>query len=153
MFKRVEDWNPDTTFSTMNYDSDVNKRVYHAYYITDKIFSDDELRNMDIIHNTDVKLFEDQYEDSYTIDNFISEKEKDTLIDFYEKYKNVEVVNHHIYHIIFPLKEKVISDILRPKIHEEFGDDIYFYSDISNDPISVGDQFFKAVNLINLSYR
>ena len=31
MFKRVEDWNPDTTFSTMNYDSDVtNKRVYHA---------------------------------------------------------------------------------------------------------------------------
>ena len=31
MFKRVEDWNPDTTFSTMSYDSDVtNKRVYHA---------------------------------------------------------------------------------------------------------------------------
>ena len=114
-------------------------------YITDKVLSDDELRNMDIIHNPDVKLFEDQYEDSYTVDNFISEKEKDTLIDFYEKYKNVEVVNHHIYHIIFPLKEKVISDILRPKIYEEFGDDIYFYSDISNDPISVGDQFFKAV--------
>ena len=31
MFKRVEDWNPDTTFSTMNYNKDVtNKRVYHA---------------------------------------------------------------------------------------------------------------------------
>ena len=29
-------------------------------YITDKVFSDDELRNMDIIHNPDVKLFEDQ---------------------------------------------------------------------------------------------
>ena len=69
-------------------------------YITDKVFSDDELRNMDIIHNPDVKLFEDQYEDSYTIDNFISEKEKDTLIDFYEKYKNVEVVNHHILSLI-----------------------------------------------------
>ena len=61
---------------------------------------------MDIIHNPDVKLFEDQYEDSYTIDNFISEKEKDTLIDFYEKYKNVEVVNHHIYHIIFFKRKK-----------------------------------------------
>jgi len=114
-------------------------------YKTNKIFKDDELRNMDIIHNPDVKLFKDQYEDSYIIDEFINDKEKDTLIDFYEKYKNVEVVNNHIYHIIFPLKEKIISDILRPKIHEHFGDNIYFYSDISNDPISVGDQFFKAV--------
>ena len=114
-------------------------------YKTNKIFKDDELRNMDIIHNPDVKLFEDQYEDSYTIDEFINDKEKDTLIDFYEKYKDVEVVNNHIYHIIYPLKEKVISDILRPKLYEEFGDDIIFYSDISNDPISVGDQFFKAV--------
>ena len=87
-------------------------------YKTNKIFKDDELRNMDIIHNPDVKLFEDQYEDSYTIDNFINDKEKDTLIDFYEKYKDVEVVNNHIYHIIYPLKEKVISDILRPKLYE-----------------------------------
>ena len=55
-------------------------------YITDKVFSDDELRNMDIIHNPDVKLFEDQYEDSYTIDNFISEKEKNTSsTKIYEK--------------------------------------------------------------------
>jgi hypothetical protein len=114
-------------------------------YKTNKIFKDDELRNMDIIHNPNVKLFEDQYDESYVIDEFINDNEKDILIDFYEKYKNVEVVNNHIYHIIFPLKEKVISDILRNKIYEHFGDDIYFYSDISNDPISVGDQFFKAV--------
>jgi len=114
-------------------------------YETNKIFKDDELRNMDIIHNPNVKLFKDQYEKSYTVDNFINDKEKDTLLDFYEKYNNVEVVNNHIHHIIYPLKEKIISDILRPKIHEHFGDDIYFYSDISNDPISVGDQLFKAV--------
>ena len=31
MFKKVEDYNPDTTFNTMNYNKDVtNKRVYHA---------------------------------------------------------------------------------------------------------------------------
>ena len=65
-------------------------------YKTNKIFKDDELRNMDIIHNPDVKLFEDQYEDSYTVDNFINDNEKDILIDFYEKYKDVEVVNNHI---------------------------------------------------------
>jgi hypothetical protein len=28
---------------------------------------------------------------------------------------------------------------------EHFGDDVVFYSDISKDPISVGDQFFKSV--------
>ena len=51
-------------------------------YETNKIFKDDELRNMDIIHNPNVKLFKDQYEKSYTVDNFINDKEKDTLLDF-----------------------------------------------------------------------
>ena len=54
-------------------------------YKTNKIFKDDELRNMDIIHNPDVKLFKDQYEDSYTVDNFINDKEKDILIDTIRK--------------------------------------------------------------------
>jgi len=48
---------------------------------TDKPFKNDELRNMDIIHNPDVKLFKDQYEGSYVIEEFINDKEKDILID------------------------------------------------------------------------
>lgn len=117
------------------------------YYKTDRPFPDDELKVRDIIHNPNTILFEDQYEPSYCIKNFISEEERLILLDFWnENFDEVgEIINQHIYRITFPMKYKIISDIIRPKIYEEFGEDTIFYSDISNDPMSVGDQFFKAV--------
>ena len=116
-------------------------------YKTNKPFTDDELRNMDIIHNPNTQLFKDQYEPSYCIQNFISEEERLNLLDFWNKnFDEVgEIINRHIYRITFPMKYKIISEIIRSKIYEEFGEDTVFYSDISNDPMSVGDQFFKAV--------
>jgi len=114
---------------------------------TDKPFTDEELKDMDIIHNSETKKFTDQYDSSYVIDNFISENEREILNDFFyiafEQYG--ESINNHIYRITYPMKYKVISDIIRPKIYEHFGNDIIFYSDISTDVTSVGDQFFKAV--------
>jgi len=117
------------------------------YYKTDRPFTDDELRSMDIIHNPNTKLFKDQYEPSYCIKDFISEEERLTLLDFWNKnFDEVgEIINKHIYRITFPMKYKIISNIIRSKIYEEFGEDTVFYSDISNDPMSVGDQLFKAV--------
>ena len=91
MFKRVEDWIliQHLALWVMIVMLPIKEYIM-PNYITDKVFSDDELRNMDIF-TIQIKLFEDQYEDSYTIDNFISEKEKDTLIDFYEKYKMLKL--------------------------------------------------------------
>ena len=41
-------------------------------YRTDRPFSDEELRTMDIIHNPNVKMFKDQNEPSYVIHDFIT---------------------------------------------------------------------------------
>lgn len=114
---------------------------------TDKPFTDEELKNMDIIHNPNVKFFQDQNEPSYIINDFISQAEKNLLLEYFniafEEYG--EIINNHIFRIAYPMKHKLISDIIRPKIYEHFGDDIIFYSDISKDVMSVGDQFFKAI--------
>lgn len=117
------------------------------YYKTDRPFTDDELRVMDVIHNPNTKLFKDQYDPSYSIENFISNQERLKLLDVYANKFNLmgEIINNHIYRITYPMLIKEISDIIRPKIYEHFGDDIIFYSDISKDPMSVGDQMFKAV--------
>ena len=41
-----------------------------------KPFDDETLKNMDIIHDPNTKFFKDQYEPSYSIDNFITEDER-----------------------------------------------------------------------------
>ena len=56
-------------------------------YITDKPFSEEQLKNMDIIHNSNIKLFEDQNESSCSIENFISENERLLL----ERYFRSEI--------------------------------------------------------------
>lgn len=117
-------------------------------YKTDRPFDETSLRSMDIIHNPNTLLFDDPGDSSYSIENFISEQERQILLNFWlECFDDVgEVINKHIYRIPYPMKYNVVSDIIRPKIHEEFGDDIIFYSDIAGtDPFSVGDQMFKAV--------
>jgi len=117
-------------------------------YKTDRPFADRKLRSMDVIHNPDTMLFEDPGDPSYKIESFISEEERYALLDFWlDQFDDVgEIINDHIYRIPYPMKHKIVSDIIRPKIHEEFGDDIIFYSDIAtDDPFSVGDQMFKAV--------
>lgn len=55
-----------------------------------KPFDDETLKNMDIIHDPNTKFFKDQYEPSYSIDNFITEQERVQLLDFwYKEYNNV----------------------------------------------------------------
>ena len=117
-------------------------------YKTDRPFSDEELKYMDVIHNPNTTLFKDQYEPSYTINNFITDDERLKLLSAWDDSfdTNGEIVNTHIYRLVYPMKVKLISDIIRPKIYEEFGEDTIFYSDIAgDDPMSVGDQMFKAV--------
>ena len=117
-------------------------------YKTERPFADADLKTMDIIHNPKTSLFTDQNDKSYCIKNFISEEERLTLLDFWNTNFDTagEIINEHIYRITYPMTYPIISDIIRPKIYEEFGEDTIFYSDIAiNDPMSVGDQFFKAV--------
>ena len=41
-------------------------------------------------------------------------------------------INGHIVNIWHPISYEVIDRICRPKIYEHFGDDVIFYSDVSN---------------------
>ena len=116
-------------------------------YKTDKIFSEEQLKNMDIIHNSNIELFEDQNESSYIIENFISENERLLLERYFRSEIEIsgEIINNQICRVTYPMKHKLISNLIRDKIYDHFGDDIIIYSDIQNDPMCVGDQFFKAV--------
>lgn len=117
-------------------------------YKTDRPFSKEELINMDVIHDPRPCWFEDQNEPSYIVENFINDSERETLSNYFKDNfdKIGYILNDHVLHITFPMLIKEISDIVRPKIHEHFGDDIVFYSDVGkDDPISVGDQFFKSI--------
>ena len=116
-------------------------------YKTDRPFTEEQLKAMDVIHDPDTQLFEDQYDESYCIEDFINGVECATLqMWFAENFPKIGYeINQHVMHITFPMLQKVVSDIVRPKVLEHFGDDVIFYSDISDDPISVGDQFFKSV--------
>ena len=111
-----------------------------------KPFDDDTLKNMDIIHDPNTKFFKDQYDPSYIIP-FITEQEREQLLKFwYDEYENVGWnINGHIVNIPHPIRYDIVADIIKPKIYKHFGDDIVFYSDISNDPVSVGDQMFKSI--------
>ena len=51
---------------------------------TDKPFTNEELLNMDIIHNPNTKLFKDQNDSSYIIKDFISEDERIMLKDYFD---------------------------------------------------------------------
>ena len=111
-----------------------------------KPFDDNTLKNMDIIHDPNTKFFKDQYDPSYIIP-FITEQEREQLLKFwYDEYENVGWnINGHIVNIPHPIRYDIVADIIKPKIYKHFGDDIVFYSDISNDPVSVGDQMFKSI--------
>lgn len=116
-------------------------------YKTDRPFSDSELLNMDIIHDPNTTLFTDQNEESYIIENFINNEEREKLSTFFKK--NFEIIgfniNNHVLHIVHPILISDISDIVREKILNHFGKDIVFYSEVTKDTISVGDQFFKSI--------
>ena len=109
-------------------------------------FDEDTLKNMDIIHDPNTKFFKDQYEPSYCIP-FLSDKEREQLLKFwYDEYDNVGWnINGHIVNIPHPIKYDAVAEIVKPKIYDHFGDDIIFYSEVSTDEISVGDQMFKSI--------
>ena len=117
-------------------------------YKTDRPFTQEELKKMDIIHDPNTKFFKDQYEESYVVENFINDQERHTLSLFWkENFDKIGYnINGHVLHITFPMLIPTISEIVRPKIYEHFGNDVIFYSDVAqDDPMSVGDQFFKSV--------
>ena len=117
-------------------------------YKTDRPFSQEELLNMDIIHDPNTTMFKDQNDESYVVEDFINGAECDLLSAFFkDNFDSIGMnINDHVLHITYPMSISDIDDIVRPKIYEHFGDDIVFYSDIAtDDPISVGDQFFKSV--------
>ena len=117
-------------------------------YKTDRPFTQEQLKTMDIIHDTNPSFFDDQYDESYVKQDFISDAERDTLSLFFkDNFEKIGLnINDHVLHITYPMAIKDIDDIIRPKIYEHFGDDVVFYSDVAlEDPMSVGDQFFKSV--------
>lgn len=116
-------------------------------YKTDRPFTDEQLRKMDVIHDPNTKLFQDQNDESYVVEDFINGVECATLqLWFRDNFPKIGYeINQHVLHIAFPMLHKVVSEIVRPKVLDHFGDDVVFYSDVSDDPISVGDQFFKSV--------
>lgn len=101
----------------------------------------------DVIHDPNIYFFDHKDEPSYVIEDFITEDERLFLYDFflYEYQRNGENINNKVLHITHPIRYNVIRDILEHKLKQEFGNDIIFYSDVSNDPISVGDQYFKII--------
>ena len=117
-------------------------------YKTDRPFSQEELKQMDVIHDPNTSLFVDQNDESYVVKDFINDDECDALATFFNKnFDRIGLnINDHVLHITYPMAIKDINDIVRPKIYEHFGDDVIFYSDVATeDPMSVGDQFFKSV--------
>ena len=117
-------------------------------YKTDRPFTQEELKSMDIIHDPNTTLFKDQNEESYVVEDFITDHECESLASFFRNNFNTmgHTINDHVLHITYPMLIAEISDIVRPKIYEHFGDDVVFYSDVAqSDPMSVGDQFFKSV--------
>ncbi len=117
-------------------------------YKTDRPFSQEELKAMDVIHDPNTTLFKDQYEKSYIVENFINDFERDVLSNFFnDHFKDIGLnINDHVLHITHPMAIEEINNIVRPKIYEHFGDDVIFYSDVAvDDPMSVGDQFFKSI--------
>ncbi len=115
---------------------------------TDRPFTQDELKAMDVIHDPATRLFEDQNDKSYSLPNFINDDECDFLAKFFnDNFDKIGLnINDHVLHITYPMAIKDIDDIVRPKIYEHFGEDVIFYSDVAvDDPMSVGDQFFKSV--------
>ena len=117
-------------------------------YKTDRPFSQEELKQMDVIHDPNPSLFSDQNDKSYVLNDFINDSERDKLSLFFSKnFDKIGLnINDHVLHITYPMLIKEIDEIIRPKIYEHFGDDVIFYSDVAvDDPMSVGDQFFKSV--------
>ncbi len=117
-------------------------------YKTDRPFTQEQLKSMDVIHDPATTLFEDQNDSSYILPNFINDAECDFLAKFFhDNFDEIGLnINDHVLHITYPMAIKEIDDIVRPKIYEHFGDDVIFYSDVAvEDPMSVGDQFFKSV--------
>ncbi len=117
-------------------------------YNTDRPFSQEELKKMDVIHDPNTTMFEDQYDESYTVENFIDDNERDALsLYFKNNFDKIGFnINDHVLHITHPMSIKEIAEIVKPKIYDHFGKDVVFYSDVAHDdPMSVGDQFFKSV--------
>lgn len=101
----------------------------------------------DIIHDPDIRFFENEDEPSYMIENFIDEGEISALLNFFnqEYEENGENINNKILHINHPSRYELVREITHSKLQKQFGDFTY-YSDVSDDPINVGDQFFKIVS-------
>jgi len=115
-------------------------------YKTDRPFPEDQLSAMDVIHDPNTKMFQDQYDDSYLVEDFIDDTECIKIARFFEKnFDSMGCnINDHVYHITHPIAIPEISEIIKDKIYDHFGSDVIFYTDVSNDPMSVGDQLFKS---------
>ena len=97
-------------------------------YKTDRPFTEEQLKSMDVIHDPATKLFTDQDDPSYVLDKFINGVECGSLqLWFRENFPKIGYeINEHVLHITFPMLIKAISDIVRPKVYEHFGDDVVF---------------------------
>ena len=89
-------------------------------YKTDRPFSDTQLKAMDIIHDPDTTLFTDQNEESYTVDEFIDDRECDQLRTYFKDHfdRIGYNINNHVLHITYPMLIPEISDMVRPKVLE-----------------------------------
>ncbi len=110
-----------------------------------------EIENHDIIHTNGKECFKGFYaeEESYQIVNFISEDERQELMKFYfTKFKEHGSFINGVYsQIPHPINHQLVSDILKNKIYEILGKDTFFYSNVNNDVMCVGDHFYLMTNV------
>lgn len=71
-----------------------------------KPFDDETLKNMDIIHDPNTTFYKDQYEPSYSIEEFITEDERTKLLEFWYNEYHIHgwEINGHIVNIPHPIR-------------------------------------------------
>jgi len=101
----------------------------------------------DIIHDPNIQFFKNNDQPSHVIEKFLDDKERKILLDFFlnEYENNGENVNNKILRINHPSDYQLIQEIVHDKLKTQLDEDFTFYSQVSSDPISVGDQFFKIL--------
>jgi hypothetical protein len=85
-------------------------------------------------------FFNCEDQESYSIDDFCDDKE---LLLIHREFLNADIKSYNgkIHQLAHPIHNPVIGEIIKPKIKKIFPNAVY-YSDVSNDPINVGDQLY-----------
>lgn len=106
----------------------------------------------DIIHVENQKFFKDQYDESYVIENFITQHQCVILKEYFDEVFRLhgQIINGHIRRLVHPAKYPFIMNIVEDLIRDHFKEELVFYSDVETHSWSVGDQMFVTCDPFGL---